>query len=294
MIDDDILLEIDELFGSSVPTDEELLAKPYQAIYSYATYYPGMVRLFVPNSPRLVFRPEVESYGEPKKRVKGDKGGISEEDLERSVRQSRKTLRDLLLRNKFDWFVTLTIAEDRHDAEKSVTKVLTWLKNQRQRNGAFRYVMVTERHKDGARHFHAVFGDYPGKMVRAINPKTGKPLRQHGRQIYNLVEYRSGFSTAKCIGGKLEDRQKVSSYIAKYITKDMVAEFGKKRYWRSRGLQQSVKERNPIWYAASPTALNIKPDRVYEMEYGKILTYYHPEEKDFPAYVKLLLTSEDS
>lgn len=293
MLDKDTLLDIGELFGFLEPTDEELLQNPYQAVYSYATYYPGMIRLFVPNSPKLLLRPEVESYGEPKSRMRNTKNEISEEDLERSIRQSRKTLRDILLRNKFDWFVTLTIREDRHDAGKSVKKVLTWLKNQRARNGLFRYVMVTEQHKDGARHFHAVFGDYPGKMVKAINPKTQKPLRVHGRQIYNLVEYHSGFSTAKKIGSRLEDRQKVSGYISKYITKSMIAEFGKKRYWCSRGLIRPVTERNPIWYVTGPMAINIKPDREYKMDYGKILTYYHPEDKPFPTYVKALLASED-
>ena len=159
MLDDDTLLEIAELFDSPKPSDEELLDNPYRAVYSIATYYPGMVRLFVPTSPRLVLRPELESYGYTKKRVKGQKSEISDEDQERSVRQSRKTLRDILLRNKFEWFVTLTIAEDRYDAERSIKKVLTWLKNQRMRNGLFKYVMVTEQHKDGARHFHAVFGN---------------------------------------------------------------------------------------------------------------------------------------
>lgn len=294
MVDDDTLLELNNLFGFPEPTDEELLLNPYQAVYSYATYYPGMVRLFVPNSPRLLLRPEVESYGEPEARTRNINKEIGPEDFKRSVRQSRKTLRNLLLRNKFDWFVTLTIAEDRYDPEKSVKKVLTWLKNQRARNGLFRYVMVTEQHKDGARHFHAVFGDYPGKMVKAINPKTGKPLRVYGRQIYNLKEYKSGFSTAKKIGDKFEDRQKVGAYISKYITKDMTAEFGKKRYWCSRGLIRPITERNPIWYSVGPMAINIKPDHEYKNEYGKLLTYYKPEEKDFPVYVKALLASEEN
>lgn len=293
MIDKDILLEIERLFGNNKPTDEELLDRPYDAISSYATYYPGMVRLFVPNSPRLILRPELESYGDPKPRKRNVKKEISEEDLERSIRQSRKTLRNLLLRNNFDLFVTMTIGDNRQDSEKSTKKVLTWLKNQRKKNGLFRYVFVTERHKDGVLHFHAVFGNYPGKLTRAVSPKTGKLLRPYGRQIYNLAEYKSGHTAVKKIGSKVEDRQKVASYIAKYITKDMVAEFGKKRYWCSRGLIRPITEKNPIWFSASPTAINIKPDHEFKMDYGKILTYYRPEEKDFPAYVKELLASED-
>lgn len=293
MIDKDTLLEIDRLFGSHEPTDEELLDRPYDAISSYATYYPGMVRLFVPNSPRLILRPELESYGDPKPRTRNIKKEISEEDLERSIRQSRKTLRNLLLRNKFDLFVTMTIGKERDDDTKSIKKILTWLKNQRKKNGLFRYVFVTERHKTGALHFHGVFGDYPGKLKPAISPKSGKPIKEHGREIYNLAEYKSGFSTVKKIGSSIEDRQRVGGYIAKYITKDMVAEFGKKRYWCSRGLIRPITEKNPMWYSVSPTAINIKPDHEFKMDYGKILTYYRPEEKDFPAYVKELLASED-
>lgn len=290
MLDDETLLTIDELFGSSSPTDEELWQNPYIPVYSFATYSPGMVRLFVPNNPRLVLRPEVESYGDPKVRHKNVNKEINDIDLDRSIRQSRKTLRELLVCNRFEWFVTFTIAKDRDDAKKSVSKMLNWFSNQRQRNGKFKYVMVAECHKDGTRHFHAVFSGYLGKMVEAINPHTGNVVCKYGRVIYNVAEYQSGFTVAKKIGDTLEDNARVGFYIAKYITKNMVADFGKKRYWCSRGLIRPVKERNPSWYSTSPMDFNIVPDKEFPVPHGKILTYYHLEDKDFPAYVTELLT----
>jgi hypothetical protein len=87
-----------------------------------------------------------------------------------------------------------------------------------------------ELHKDGAPHFHSLWADYPGKM------KFWHYDEKDGRKLYNVVSYRKGWSTAK----RIYDISGASSYVRKYIMKDMPVFPGKKRYWPSRNLNRPI------------------------------------------------------
>jgi hypothetical protein len=192
----------------------------------------------------------------------------------RSIRRSRQKLKDILACNEFDSFGTLTIKTDRYDADKSKDKAKNWFKNQQKRNGKFGYVVVPEFHKDNALHFHVLLKNYPGKLKEAINPHTGKPLKKHGRQIYNLPGYRLGFSEIQFIEQTPESRAKVGSYIAKYITKDMPQFFGKNRYYASHGLNRPKVIYNPSErYKSKPISQEIPND------YG-VIQYFAPLSED--------------
>lgn len=77
-------------------------------------------------------------------------------NAERSMRRAAAQMRDICLSTPFRYFVTLTLDPakiDRHDME-ALTKVLNrWADNRVRRNG-LAYVLVPERHKDGAIHLH--------------------------------------------------------------------------------------------------------------------------------------------
>src|SRR5690606_37057624 len=105
------------------------------------------------------------------------------------------------------------------------------------RNGKFEYLIIPEFHKDMALHFHALIKGYKGKIKKAINPKTNKPLTKNGRLIYVFPGYTSAFNNVQKIEQTPESHKKVGSYIRKYITKDMPILFGKNRYWASNSLK---------------------------------------------------------
>ena len=93
----------------------------------------------------------------PSPREKGKKA--DGEDLMRSMRRARANLRRLALANDFDYFVTLTLDPDRVDRydPASIMKTMNrWLDNMVRRHG-LRYILVPERHQDGAYHFHGFF-----------------------------------------------------------------------------------------------------------------------------------------
>ena len=162
-----------------------------------------------------------------------EKGKVSEgDDMMRSVRRARAQLRRLALSNSFQYFVTLTLdAEkiDRFDG-KAITKALsTWCDNMVRRHG-LRYVLVPERHKDGAIHFHGFFND----ALEAVDsgtmtaPGWKKPRRprsaaqralwaaQGAQPVYNLPAWSLGFTTAIELYGEYP---RAVSYVCKYIGK---------------------------------------------------------------------------
>lgn len=248
--------------------------QPPLIIYAQATYYPEMVQVYIPNSP--MFRlpltdPKMLNRFDPPKLEDDIDADPIETDIDRAHRRAKKRISDYALSNDFDLFATFTFALNRGDVIVKRKQFLTWLKNQRTRNGRFKYLAVQEYHKDGLSvHFHALIGGYTGKLVPAINPKTGKPLIQKGKTVYNLASYTLGFTNAKLLGKDFDDRSKVARYIKKYISKDLHVEKGQHRYLASKNLSLPVIEDNPQkWYEY------VEPDWMIETKNGIMMRFNH-------------------
>ena len=137
--------------------------------------------------------------------------------------------------NVWEYFLTLTFDRnklDSSDYDLLCNKVSKWINNIRSRYAPdLKYLIVPELHKDGVHyHFHGLLshiGDMTLKDSGIIN---------NGHKIYNLENWKYGFSTVS----KVFDSGRVSSYITKYITKDLctVAK-NKRRYWCSRNCDRA-------------------------------------------------------
>lgn len=140
----------------------------------------------------------------------------NELDIIRSVRRSRTVISDYILSNDFEMFVTFTFNPkkvNRYDLNACYLKMQSWLwRQQKKSNNEMKYIIVPEKHKDGAIHFHAVMSNYPG-LIKKTN------VIQNNRRVYNLTSFRFGFSNMQYLD---DDKQKVASYVCKYITKDMI------------------------------------------------------------------------
>lgn len=162
--------------------------------------------------------------------------GPSPENLDRAARRAAGRLRDLVLCNDFQWFVTLTLDRekvDRYDVKEITRKLNTWLDNQVRRRG-LRYVLVPERHKDGALHFHGFVNDcgsfvpsgtweVPGHK-KPIKPRSAAEAARWAAQgpqagfheVFNWEAWPLGFSTAIRLYG---DYSAATAYICKYVRK---------------------------------------------------------------------------
>lgn len=156
---------------------------------------------------------ESSSWAEAQPRPKAREAGKKSEgdDMERSMRRARAKLRRLALANDFTYFVTLTLDPERIDRYDgaAITKALSrWCDNMVRRHG-LRYILVPERHKDGAFHFHGFFA---GDGLKAVD--SGKLIG--GRKAYNLPQWTLGFTTAQPLYGEYAA---AVAYCCKYIGK---------------------------------------------------------------------------
>lgn len=155
-----------------------------------------------------------------------------EEYARKSCSRTIKKIYDIARSNRWEWFMTFTFNEKRvrrYDYNDCTAKMSNWLKNMRKVCPDMVYVVVPEQHKDGAFHFHGLFSN-----VMELDFKYSGKFDKKGRTVYNIGNYKWGWTTAT----KIDDFRRASSYLCKYITKDLCAVTrGKKRYWSSRNVE---------------------------------------------------------
>lgn len=157
-----------------------------------------------------------------------------ERSLYTSANRSKNMIYYLARSNVWDYFITFTFNPeivDSFDYDECVRVISKWFNNLRTRVCPdIVYLFVPERHKSGRWHFHGLVSNCPELHMVDSGVRT-----VGGKIIYNVGQYRYGWSTATLI----EDNSKVVHYIAKYVTKDVVKHsFGRKRYFASRNINR--------------------------------------------------------
>lgn len=159
-----------------------------------------------------------------KKKMPGsDVGERFSNNLKRAVNQ----VYDLARSNHFDWFITLTLDPKRVDRSNyDECAMLVRLFTDRLRHNGNKWLIVPELHSDGkSYHFHGlVQGDLD--------------LTHWKGEVYNLNNFEFGYTTAM----KIKDPQRVATYIAKYLTKELSVPKGRKCFWASRSLAKPTVE----------------------------------------------------
>lgn len=232
-----------------------------------AKIYPNFVKLIeykkfvVKQIPDLEGSNQRVRSNEPTDNTESD---INYETQLRSIRRTKTMISDLVLCNEFDMFATFTFKSDRQDIDKCKLKMSRWLQSQQKKHGKFSYLIVPEFHKDRKSvHFHAMMKNYKGILKPAKNKKTNRLIfTKKNSQVYNISSYQLGYSTVIF----LDDSKKVSSYIKKYITKDMPNLKSKQRYWSSQKLIRPETISLPQQISQITTNPFLKPLKIYENE----------------------------
>lgn len=151
--------------------------------------------------------------------------------LRSSRARTVKSVYDYGRSNLWEWFVTLTfdpVKVDSFDYAAVTKKLSLWLNNQKKKCSQMKYLCVPEMHKSGRWHFHLLMS-----CVDQLDFIDSGHFSSTGQLIYNLGNYKFGWSTAIRLNGDMA----VVSYLCKYITKELCESTkGKKRYWCSRNL----------------------------------------------------------
>lgn len=168
--------------------------------------------------------------------LKGFDTITDDKEIERiSLSRTKRNINELAMCNSFTHFITITLNSakvDRYsfeDATILLRKKLAYIRAYKSKD--FRYLIIYEKHKDGAFHFHGLVKGIDELLTINNNGFLHCPY------IYNTV----GFNSLVKIN--LEDNNsyaKVCSYITKYITKENQREYkGCKLYYNSIGLKKA-------------------------------------------------------
>lgn len=131
-----------------------------------------------------------------------------------------------------EWFGTLTFSpdkvSDRYNMNLCRNIVSKWLENIRCRKCPdMMYLVVPERHKDGAWHFHILLSHVDALSFLNSGKRDGMSV------IYNLENWRYGFTNFT----KVRDAQKTATYMSKYVTKDLITDApNRQRYLVSKNI----------------------------------------------------------
>lgn len=162
----------------------------------------------------------------------GREAAFLPDNIERATRRARKNAFDMIMCNPdLDMFCTFTYSpeevEDKASYEECYKYLCPWLSNRVQRNG-LKYVCVPELTKKGDIHFHALMNRSALKIEQAFHP-SGRAIRHNGKPIYNITDWKRGFTTAEDIvrnNADENEREAVSKYIFKYMGKQQGQKIG--------------------------------------------------------------------
>lgn len=164
--------------------------------------------------------------------------------LRESVSRTKRIIWEYARCNQWDYFVTLTLDPEKIDRENlkgAVDKMsrMFWKINQSvtgEGNGWGRerkleYVIVPEFHSDGKSiHFHGLMRGFHKSDIR---------INEHGYKEFRQWRDQFGF----CNLQEIKDREKVCSYITKYVSKELintVKEKGMHAFYASHGLNKPM------------------------------------------------------
>lgn len=150
-----------------------------------------------------------------------------------SMARSKQMIYGIARSNEWKYFLTLTFDRtitDSSDYGLVVKRAQNWLHNISKRICPnLKYLVVPELHADGKHwHLHGLLSGCDELTLKDSGHKT-----KNGMTIYNLLNWRFGFSTVT----RIQDKNRVSAYISKYITKELVSVTkGRQRYWASNNV----------------------------------------------------------
>ncbi len=166
--------------------------------------------------------------------------------LDSSISRTKKLVLEYALCNDWEYFCTFTLSEGKHDRfnlDEFHKKFTQWILDKRKKGIDIKYLLVPEKHKDGAWHMHGLFSGVGTELVSFHDLwKQGRklPRKLVTGDFYNWPAYEEKFGF--CSFAFVRSSVAVSFYMLKYITKDLSdssVAVGKHSLIKSRNLNRS-------------------------------------------------------
>lgn len=216
------------------PSENDLLGKHYTLKYLNKDCYDLTVFKQGVGGSRSRGRPKKVESQVPKE----EPSEITKEEYRRQAKsRAKREINELALCNEWEWFFTGTLDPrkwDRNDLDVYAKKFGSWL-NQKNRKlraqgkPSITYLIVVEKHKDGAWHIHGLLHNVPQEEIQP-SPVNAK------YKTWTPYSDKFGFASMD----RIKNRNKLANYITKYVSKD-VGNTGKGRnsYYCSKRLKRA-------------------------------------------------------
>lgn len=171
------------------------------------------------------------------------KNSVNTKKLDNNLVRAKTTIKEYALCNDFEYFVTLTLDKqkyNRYDLKKYIKDLGQFIRDYRKKyKSDIQYILIPEQHKDGAWHIHGLIKGISEQHLINFDNIPNAPKKLKNKEYYNFTLYSKKFGF--CSLGKIRDIEKVSSYITKYINKNLGQniELGNKTYYATRGLKKA-------------------------------------------------------
>lgn len=204
------------------------------------------------NTDKICYCNSIRKAGFEERDKPSAKASVNDNKLSCNIIRAKNLVKEYGLCNPWDFFVTLTLDKDkydRYDLKKYKHDLSQFLNNYNRKGRSVKYLLIPEMHQDGAWHMHGLLYGIPPEDLYT---------NEHGYLVWKPYAEKFGFINIASI----RDIEKCSSYITKYITKD---------------LSKAIKDLNAHLYYASQ-GLN-KAERLFQ-GHASLLTDYDWESED--------------
>jgi hypothetical protein len=148
-------------------------------------------------------------------------------DIARAQFRAKKRVRHTVKEMAADRIVTLTTRESENTPDELLERWQRWLKLvERASRGRFHYVAVPEPHPSNPKHFHLHVAVAVFLNVDVLRRCWWAVCGGRGMGNIHIKRLKSGAGHRRVY--------RVASYISKYLTKENIVRFNRKRYWASR------------------------------------------------------------
>lgn len=237
-----------------IHSDAELSPVPIHSVFTEEIQYRAKLQKFSKSLPeltvqRISFERDVDRYRRaaengqrscfPARRARDSSKEADAESVERSQRRAKTKVRLTVTELAPNSFLTFTTRKP-YELDQWVALWSAFVTRIRQIDPAFEYVAVPEPHKSGQLHLHVA------ARIRGVNRDT---LRRFWHIVLEAFEGRRVFNTLRgpAAPGNIDEQpvkgrdtlrriRKIARYISKYITKDLIEKFNRRRYWPSKGI----------------------------------------------------------
>lgn len=186
---------------------------------------------------KIVYHKSLMRSGWEFSKSKPRKGSVNEEKLDCNVSRTRSAVREYVLCNPWAYWCTLTVSPQKHDRydlegfKKELSEFFHNLNRRRSPENKLVYLLVPEMHRDGAWHMHGFLNGLQASDLY---------VNENGYLGWKKYENKFGFISIDPI----RDIDRASSYVTKYITKDLqntVKKINAHSFYASHGLSHATR-----------------------------------------------------